>query len=635
MQHFVQCQWWRAMNTVTRLRRKPWLSGRGGMRDGCPLKPWRRRAASADSAEALMGATAVKSWGSTCPRGTRSNWRSTFALWVLGWVWLPLSLGGIDIAKAEDVPEPQARAAIETVQRYAMAVASGDPLASSQRDFVCLLKMAQEGSSSAETFAPASGPIYPWCWNRLEQAHAGVIENQDRGLDEIWPGKGTLVKFSDFRRFLIAETDARQFVPSIFVMERLVSSPTGSGITLGPIETALLPHASFRVHDDDPVVAVPTTLVRLRVQYNNPITAPVANAHGSEDWVVPYKKPQGVVKAVTVNWVVLSDLKRLGFPTDTAVLNIPLDGPMGTIIPFVIESGGYRPDSTEWWEADDALAALHEAVQQVKTLPDRRERIALLNRILIIHPHHQEALEVLAHELYEGLLAYGSRLHGIQLTSAYLAQRFNELYWTVQSQTDRMDLALDMAMGGKAEPTPADYLYRVIPIMEAVAALQIGDFENRLRLSLAYRWTNDQMAAITTPQQLLAEIPPEQPELRARVLLELAWSRISKVAWNRHFDDPDIVKGYQEAEEAFTLTNNPLDKFTAVYAMAYSLAFTPNRDNQAMLQLLTEARRWYNQLPGSTQQSWAYLLHNDTLKGLVETDPSFQALLAAAHFSPD
>ncbi len=49
----------------TRLRRKPRLSRRGRMRDGCPPKPRRRRAASAGSAEALMEATAVKPWGST------------------------------------------------------------------------------------------------------------------------------------------------------------------------------------------------------------------------------------------------------------------------------------------------------------------------------------------------------------------------------------------------------------------------------------------------------------------------------------------------------------------------------------------------------------------------------------------
>ena len=101
------------------------------------------------------------------------------------------------------------------------------------------------------------------------------------------------------------------------------------------------------------------------------------------------------------------------------------------------------------------------------------------------------------------------------------------------------------------------------------------------------------------------------------------------MAWNRHFDDPDIMRGYQEADEAFHMTENSLDKFTAAYAKAYSLVFMPNRDNQAMLTLLQEARDWYEQLPGATLQSWIYLFDNDTLKGFVQTDPSFQSLLAA------
>jgi hypothetical protein len=102
------------------------------------------------------------------------------------------------------------------------------------------------------------------------------------------------------------------------------------------------------------------------------------------------------------------------------------------------------------------------------------------------------------------------------------------------------------------------------------------------------------------------------------------------VAWNRNFDDPNIRLAYKEAEEAQNLTTNPLDKFTAAYTMAYSLAFTPNRDNKAMVQLLTDAHHWYMRLPGASQASWVYLLGNDTLKGVVNADPAFKPLLAAS-----
>jgi hypothetical protein len=186
-----------------------------------------------------------------------------------------------------------------------------------------------------------------------------------------------------------------------------------------------------------------------------------------------------------------------------------------------------------------------------------------------------------------------------------------------------------MEMGGKSEPTPADYLYRMIPAMETLVDLQPGDFETRLKLSSAYRWTNDEVTAIMAPQQLLSEVPNEHKELRARILMALAWSRISKVAWSRHLDDPDIVQGYEEADEAFNLASEPMVKFSASYAKAYSLVFRPKPDNEAMIKLLTEARRWYQKIPGASHRSWAYMLENDTLKGYLETDPAFQSLLAS------
>ena len=253
----------------------------------------------------------------------------------------------------------------------------------------------------------------------------------------------------------------------------------------------------------------------------------------------------------------------------------------------------------------------------------------MLNRVLVVDPLHVEGLQAIIVELYDGLLDFGARTHGVQVESGPLYQEFNALYWTIQSQTDRMDISLEMEMGGKLEPTPADYLYRLIPAMETLVDLQPGDFDTRLKLTNAYRWTNDPLTSIMTPQQLLSELPTDQPNMRAKVLMALAWSRISKVAWSRFFDDPDIVQGYQEADEAFTLSSDPMVKFSAAYAKAYSLAFRPKRDNQAMFELLKEARRWYRQIPGATTRSWVFLLQNDTLKGLVETDPTFHALMTA------
>jgi hypothetical protein len=518
---------------------------------------------------------------------------------------------------------------LTTIREYADAMGKGDRVAAGQRDFVCLYTMAQQQLFSNGNFPDSLSPVYELCDQRRREAHQRVINQEDRALDNVWPGPGKLVDFSDFQRFFIAETQNQQLAPSFFVMHAIAVHESTAPFIIDAVESGTLPHASFPSSDETTVLAAPTAFLTTRVSYPNPLTAPVANAPGAEDWAVPYKKAQRVVKSVQVKWVVLSDLKRLGFPTDRAVLDLILDGPRGTIIPFVVDPGGYVPRSTEWFSLEDSQEAIQTGIQQAQAASTRLEAVMRLNRILMIGPTHIPTLEVFSDQLYKGFLSFGSRLHGVQLGDERLAQRFNELYWTVQSQTDRFDMSLGMEIGGKAEPTPADYLYRMIPVMEALASLEPGDFNNRIRLSSTYRWTNDQMAALSSPQVLLAEVPTEQSELRTQVLLELAWARIGKVAWNRHYDDPDIRKGYETAKKAFDLTRDPLNKFTAAYAMAYSLAFHVPRDNQAMLDLLKQARDWFEQIPGSSPQSWAYMLNNDTLKGLVDTDPAFKSLLAA------
>jgi hypothetical protein len=270
------------------------------------------------------------------------------------------------------------------------------------------------------------------------------------------------------------------------------------------------------------------------------------------------------------------------------------------------------------------------AVGRAASFPEQRERIGLLNRVLIVDPYQPDALKALSRDLYRTLLTAAESEHKIPVADPELAEHFNELFWDTYAQTTRMDIALGMEMGGFEKPTPADLLYRLIPAMEKLAKVRPGDLENRLHLGVSYRWNNDQLAAINTHEALLQETAPEHHALRARTLIELAWSRIARISWNRNFDDPSIHQAYREAEEAFKFTDRPLDKFAAAYTMAYSLAFTPHRDNRAMLEHLTEAQTWYKDLPGASPASWRYLLGNDTLKGVLQADPIFKPLLAGS-----
>src|SRR5438445_395020 len=270
------------------------------------------------------------------------------------------------------------------------------------------------------------------------------------------------------------------------------------------------------------------------------------------------------------------------------------------------------------------------ALQRMAQYAEQRDRVALLNRVLIVNSGHVAALTMLTGELYRTLLSAGAAAHHVLIGDAALAGLFNELYWNAYAQASRIDLSYPrnvIGPDGVATPTPADYLYRMLPAMEKLARLQPDDLENRIRLGNAYRWSNDAQAAIATHEAVVNDITPDRAALKARALLELAWSRIAKVVLNRMSEDPGLVRAYNEAEDAFTLTARPIDKFTAAYTMACGLAYMPNRDLHAMLEKLTEARKWYLQLAGASYESWRYLLLNDTLKGVVEADPDFKPLL--------
>jgi hypothetical protein len=543
------------------------------------------------------------------------------AFTVIGFIQIPSdNTGPAYAAQPQKRSNPTAlkpSAPVAAARQYAQALAAGDRVAAGQLDFACQFGMVARSASRLAAFPPDSDPTYAGCWEQLVQTHQSAVEHREQGVDVVWPGKGSLVFFRE---------PLAGYPSSFFAMDLLGTSPPAGGLQLEPLDSTPLPAASFRLRDDAPLLATPASLVRMRVGYKDPLTSPLAYAPGAYQWANTVKRPRAALKTVTVQWVVLTGLRKLGFPGDAAVVNLPVGERGGASVPFVTETSRYVENSAAWWTPADAPGTMLAAVARAALFPELPDRMALLNRILIIDPFQPEALTVLSRDLYQTLLNAGAAEHKVLVGDAALANRFNEFYWDTYAQTTRMDIALGMEMGGLSKPTPADYLYRAIPVMENLAKVRPEDLDNRLRLGIVYRWNNDQLAAIATHEALVKDIPPERADARARALIELAWSRIAKVSWNRIFDDPGIIQAYKEAEEAYKLTDRPLDKFAASYTMTYSLIFTPHRDNHAILEHLTEARRWFKELPGSSSESWRYLLANDNLKGVIEADPAFKTI---------
>ncbi len=536
---------------------------------------------------------------------------------------LGLWLGPADAAPASKKKAPaKPSQAVDAVQRYVQAMAGGDKVAAGKLDFACAYRVATAGPATA--FPPDGDPLYGTCWEPIARAHASVIQQKDLGVDALWPGKGSLVFF---------EEPLARYAPSLFVMEALGASPPAGGLVVDLLDSKPIPPASFRLKEDGPVVAAKAALVRLLVGYRDPLLSPVAYAPGSSSFTNTAKRLQRqALKTVTLKWVVLSDLKKLGFPADAAVVNLPAKEASATeqAVPFTAETGGYEPDSARWWQANDAPGVLIAAVGRASQFPEMRDRLGMLNRVLMIDPSQADALTLLTHDLYQVLLRIATTANNVLVNDPALSIVFSELYWNTYAQTTRWDLSLGMEMGGLSQPTAADFLYRMIPAMRHLEKARPQDLENRLRLGIAYRWNMDQLAAIALHETILKEIPPQRTAVRARVLTELAWSRIAKVAWNRTFDDPGILQAYQEADEAYRLADKPLDQFVAAYTMAYSLLFTPKRDNKLILERLTEAKKLYQDLPGASTASWKYLLSHESLKIVLDADPIFEPLLAGS-----
>lgn len=551
--------------------------------------------------------------------------RQHLLLWtlsaLLGW-WFGSAHAALPMATHQRPAKPSPAEA--AVLRYVSAMAQGDSAQVGRMDFACAYRLVRASSGSRPSFPPETNPFYATCWESIRKAHAAVIQATDSGIDTLWPGKGWLVVF---------EEDLARYPPSCFVMETLGAAPPAGGFRVELLGSQPLPPASIRLTEDGPVHVASATRVRVRVSYKDPLLSPVSVAPRSARWTTATTRPRLALKSLTLRWIVLSGLKQLGFPSDMAVLNLPIraSSAEGPAVPATAEPSGYEPGSAQWWQPADAPGLLLAAVARAQMFPELHDRLAMLNRVLLIDPAQLEALTMLTQELYHMLMQLAARTLGVVVSEPALARVFNELYWTTSAQTTRWDPALGMQMDGVFLETAADCLHRAIPAMEQLAKVRPQDFENRLHLGNVYRWNGEYQAAIAAHLALLSEVPSHRTTLRARILNELAWSRITKVAWNHTFSALDLEQAYREAQEAFQLTDIPLERFLARYTMAWSVLLMADRDHHQLLDLLTEARALFLTLPGASPALWRYLLGWETLKMVLDADPIFQPLFEGAN----
>ncbi|TKB70729.1 MAG: hypothetical protein E8D52_01155 [Nitrospira sp.] len=524
------------------------------------------------------------------------------------------------------------KAAVDTAVRYAEAIAQGDKITTGQLDFACQYKLLKVLSASSPN-PPATDTSHEACWQELTAAHAPFMKRSDIGMNVLWPSTGPLVFYGD---------NLSRAPASAFVMDALGISPPGTGLHLTVSDVHPIPNGSFRLKPNGKVIGVPTTLVALTVHYHDPLTSPVMYRPGTVQWTNTITRERRAMKSITTQWVIFTGLRAHGFPRDTAVFHLPVAttpeaaGMVADKLPFTTEISRALPDSIVRWGPEAQPGTLTAAAARAAAFPELRDRVALLNRILIIDPHQVDALTVLSRHLYAVLLREAAQSHKLTVKDPALSLTVNEFYWNTYATAGRLDLANGMEMGGFSQPTPADFLYRLLPALETLANTHPEQLDARFRLGMAYRWNNDQIPMIETFEALVKDIPADRKTPKAEALLQLAWSRINKVAWNRILHDPDSVRAYEDAQASSALAELPLDKFLAEYTMAYSMIFMPGYgDKGKMLQHLTEAKRWFDDIPGKDDEVWRYFLASEGLKAVLDADPMFQPILAATEKSKE
>lgn len=516
--------------------------------------------------------------------------------------------------------------ATTTAIKYAEAVSIADASTVAKLDFACQYRLVSATKAGLKTYPDPSDSSYDACWQEIKAANRPALERSDVGMYTLWPSKGALIYFGE---------ELHKYPASAFVMDEIGLSPPGSGLHIKAGSAKQLKPASFRPREGSPVVSTPAALVTMTVTYQNSLLAPVTKAPGSYKLTNTIKPAKRSLKSIDLQWVVLTGLKKHGFPGDSAVVNLlvqdgtPVGGMPQEVLPFVMESSKAIPDSLNWWTPGDSPGTLIAASARAAGFPDLHDRVALLNRVLTIDPDQPEALTVLTKDLYAAILQDAVPAHNLSVKDPALALVVNEQYWNTYSQAIRMNISLGMEIGGFDKPTTADYLFRLLPALKALAAIQPNRLDNRFRWGIALRWNNDFELSTEVHEKLVADIPEDRRAAKAEALLQVAWDRVNKLAWNRNFDDPDVKVAYQNADEALKYADLPLNKFLAEYTKAFSLLFVPQRDNQAILDRLTEAKRWFREVPGQTDEIWNFFIGADQLKMVLDADPIFQPLLAS------
>ncbi len=554
-------------------------------------------------------------------RGTMGTYnRLTKGILVL------LTLAGPTIAhafSAAAVPKPatagQERAS-RIVLQYGAALAGGRVEEWAALDLGCLTLRRARGISQQTDRA---------CWDDTLKVHRELV--QDQPETGIFEAVGRGVGFG-----LLSETHRhaeywKDYMPAVLISPAVLGTDVGPSPGLEVLDVSpVRPFALRNLTGLEPV-RVSGQTVTVRVTYLDPLTAPLALRPGEIWWASSVLRRYGPVREVTVRFVVVSGLRKLGYPLDHAVVNEALPGSPVQVgihygrLPQASDPGGGQNDavknrlgagglvlgSARWWDRKDANQAFTAALARAQQMPSSPERTRLLTRLTLIDQADPTLHRLIAYDRLQTFLREGLTKSGISVSGEAVAARLAELYWNLQAQTWRQELT-DVAMGHSAA---AEAFYQAIESFERVTAGGQMALEERRQLGVLYRWNNDATAALAVHEALLKDTTSAD-SLHGRVLSDLAWDRIQWLSWERRYEHPWLEQARQEAEQAVQEVKEPVDKLMAAYALVLVEALRVPREPAHLQDQLHIVKTWHDRISG-TAGVWPYLIGNDVVKALV------------------
>ncbi len=506
--------------------------------------------------------------------------------------------------------------------QYAQALTHSQINTWAAADLACLSRArAAVGNASAKLTTQMSRH----CWDETVLSHTAMVAQQvESGVFNAIGREVDLGLLHDRHR---ATENWKDYPPAIFVSPAVVLKNRAPIPQMTAVRTSPEQRFALCNINEGSLVSVPGYAVDIKIVYPDPLTAPLALRPEEVWWGNGSQRQFGPVHEVVARFVVVTGLRRLGFPADRAVMN---EGPSGG--PLIATTHyGLRPDngrkfdhadpaqdivkgelvpgSAQWWERPDAESYMREALARATHLT-AAERAGMLTRLLLIDPEHADTHGLRGDDNYDAVLQQGIAKGGLAARDKQALQRITELYWTIQAQTWRQEVT---AVSEGYEPA-ADALYRALASYEILVQQDRATPEQRRRLGVLTRWNNDPAGALGIHEALLRDSQPDTIEY-ATILTEMAWDRIQFVSWNRRYDHPWLTQAQAEAEEAARLVRQPYDKLHAHYAQVAveSLSVPRNLDRfQEQMRQIKQDLALIHGVKGLHEQ----LVANDLVKSL-------------------